>query len=101
MSLTDMIPKWLLWSFAIPFMIALLPIGVLYCGLGIYYEICNNRKFHTYKHDIFYSMIRPGFYVGLFVSILVMYSIGLLVVLFKKIWGIRGKTEVEYEPENK
>ncbi|ADO59739.1 hypothetical protein [Paenibacillus polymyxa] len=62
---TDFIPKPLLWICTIPFMILLLPIGVLYCLIGMAQSLVHKIPFREYSHDIIFSIMRPGFYVGM------------------------------------
>lgn len=68
---TELVPKPLLWLVSVPCMIVLSPIGILYClfclAMSIHYKI----PFREYKHDIPYSIVRPGFYVGLVISLLI------------------------------
>lgn len=68
---TDIIPKPLLWLITIPCIVLFLPVGVIYFLICLAQAIYFKMPFHRYRHDIIYSMARPGFYIGMFLSLLI------------------------------
>jgi hypothetical protein len=82
----NFVPEPLLWVFAIPFIILLFPIGILYCLICLIHAKWNKISFETYRHDILFSIIRPGFYVGIFVSFLF-----LIIITFPKRLAFKSK----------
>jgi hypothetical protein len=74
-NIEDIIPRWLLWACAIPFMILLIPIGIFYSLLCLWHELKSGNDFVSYKHDIIFAIGRPGFYVGLIIAIALMAAV--------------------------
>lgn len=83
-SIEDKIPKPILWGLAVPSMILLFPLGVLYSLYLLYSDLKDGDGFVGFKRDGFYAMLRPGFYLGLFLSIVFLALLSIPMSLFEK-----------------
>jgi hypothetical protein len=81
---SELIPQPLLWICAIPFMILLFPIGFVYSLICLVLAILSKQPFRDYRHDIFFAMCRPGFYVGMFLAFLILILIRLPINRFSQ-----------------
>lgn len=78
------VPKPVLWIVSTPFILVLLPLGLLYALGLLLLDVKDGVGLAGFKKGVWFALVRPGYVMGIWFIVLILEIISLIVLATKK-----------------